>query len=182
MLPSEAKSSALYKYALKSTRLSPVQWYANKTIGVNSLKKTVKELTKQAGLVGHYTNHSLRSTAVTRMYNQGLDKQVIKEVTGHKSDTIRTYKRTSDNLLKTASNVIGGQGDEQVFDIDKEPLGEPERKPKLSPGGPGTRIHKQGCTKCKGTECGPMCQFLKNLDAHRDRKVKKMRLSLKYKN
>ncbi len=174
MLPSEAKSSALYKYALKSTRLSPVQWYANKTIGVNSLKKTVKELTKQAGLVGHYTNHSLRSTAVTRMYNQGLDKQVIKEVTGHKSDTIRTYKRTSDNLLKTASNVIGGQGDEQVFDIDKEPLGEPERKPKLSLGGPGARIHKQGCTKCKGTECGPMCQFLKNLDAHHDRKVKKM--------
>ncbi len=58
LLPSEGKSSALYKYALKSTKLSPIQWYANKSIGVNALKKTVKELTKQAGLVGHYTNHS----------------------------------------------------------------------------------------------------------------------------
>ncbi len=68
LLPSEGKLSVLYKYALKSTKLSPVQWYANKPIGVNALKKTVKELTRQAGLAGHYTNHSLRSTAATTMY------------------------------------------------------------------------------------------------------------------
>ncbi len=182
LLPSEAKSSTLYKYALKSTRLSPVQWYADKPIGVNALKKTVKELTKQAGLVGHYTNHSLQSTAATRMYNQGLDEQVIKEVTGHKSDAVQAYKRMSDNLLKAASNVIGGKSEPKEFDIDSVKLEKPQEKDTVVPGGPGSRIHKLNCTNCKGDQCGQMCRFLQNLEVHRDRKVKKMWLSLKYKN
>ncbi len=98
---------------------------------------------------------------------------------GHRSDTIRAYKRTSDNLLKKASEVIGSKAEE--FNIDKIPLEPPEPKDVLVPGGPGAKIHKMECTQCKSGECGPMCKFLKNLDVHKDRKVKKVRLSLKYK-
>ncbi len=67
-------------------------------MGVNSLKKIVSTLAKEAGLVGHFTNHSLRAMAATRMYNGGVDEQVIKEITGHKSDSVRAYKHTSDGM------------------------------------------------------------------------------------
>ncbi len=115
------------------------------------------------------------------MYDHGVDEQVIKEVTGHRSDAVWAYKRTSDNLLKKALEVIGAQAPTPEFDIDKIPLGPPEPKDVVVPGGPGSKIHKLECTQCITGQCGQMCRFLKNLDAHKDCKVKKVHLSLKYK-
>ena len=40
---------------------------------------------KEAGLQGFFTNHSWRATAATRMYESGLDEQLIMERTGHTS-------------------------------------------------------------------------------------------------
>ncbi len=85
LLPKNPKSLALYKYGLRSPK-SPVTWYADKPVGVNILKKNVSCLTAGAGLCGCFTNHSLRATAATRLFHKGFDEQVIKEVTGHRSD------------------------------------------------------------------------------------------------
>ena len=35
--------------------------------------------------------------------------QIIKEVTGHHSDCVRTYKRTSDKIRENASKIISGK-------------------------------------------------------------------------
>ena len=40
---------------------------------------------KKAGIVGYYTNHSLRATAATRLQHHNIEEQQIMERTGHRS-------------------------------------------------------------------------------------------------
>ena len=55
-------------------------------------------LCKQAGITGFKTNPSLGATAATRLYQSGVDEQLVMERTGHRSlDGIQHYKRTSDD-------------------------------------------------------------------------------------
>ena len=42
-------------------------WYRKNRVGVNMLKKFIPELCKGAGLSAHYTSHSLRAPAITRI-------------------------------------------------------------------------------------------------------------------
>ena len=60
-------------------------WYARAKVGVNTLKNFMPDLSKEAGLSVHYTNHSLRATAITRMYEGGIPENLISEKSGHKS-------------------------------------------------------------------------------------------------
>ena len=59
-----------------------------------------------AGLPGFYSNHSLRSTAATKLYCCNIDEQLIQEIMGHRSLAIRQYKRTCDSQHKMASNLL----------------------------------------------------------------------------
>ena len=45
------------------------------------LATTVKRLCRKAGISGYKTNHSLRVTAATRLFREGLDEQLI--ITDH---------------------------------------------------------------------------------------------------
>ncbi len=129
-------------------------WYTEKPLGVNALKKIVSNLTQKAGLVGHFSNHSLRASAATRMYEQGVDEQTIKHITGHKSDAIQSYKHVNSNLLKQAGMSI------------------------VNP----SEAHKGKCLlKDKDGKCPPACELLKKIDDKcAQSKVKKVKLSLKY--
>ena len=70
---------------------------------------SVKKLFTAAGMDGGYTNHSLRATAATRLFNSGIDEQLIMLRTGHSSvDAVRLYKRTNERLLETTSAVLNG--------------------------------------------------------------------------
>lgn len=68
----------------------------------------MKKLCSNAGLVGYFTNHSLRATAATRMYSADLPEQLICEKTGHRSEAVREYKRTSTIQQQEASDVVQG--------------------------------------------------------------------------
>ena len=55
-----------------------------------------------AGLSIRYTNHSLRATSVTRMYNTGVPQKI-----GHKSlKALRAYERTSTTQQKTVGESL----------------------------------------------------------------------------
>ena len=60
-------------------------WYKDTPVGVNTLQKVVKSVCAQAGLNGHFTNQSLKSTSATRMFQRDTEEQVIQEFTGHRS-------------------------------------------------------------------------------------------------
>lgn len=49
-------------------------WYSARPLGHHSLGRTVARLCKTAGITGFKTNHSLRATAVTRLYQSGVDE------------------------------------------------------------------------------------------------------------
>ncbi|XP_071093222.1 uncharacterized protein [Haliotis cracherodii] len=81
------------------------KWYLQTPDGHNTLKVTVKRLCKEADLEGTKTNHSLRATAATRLYQANVDERMICEITGHKSEAMRSYKRTSDVLKANMSDI-----------------------------------------------------------------------------
>ena len=49
------------------------------------LYKFIPEMCKKAGISLFKTNHSLRATLATSLYEKGVDEQLIMEHTGHKS-------------------------------------------------------------------------------------------------
>ena len=107
ILPKDRKCESLYLQPKK--KYSGVSWYLDKPVGVNTLREVVKNLCEKSGMSGHFTNHSLRSSAVTRMYQGGVDEQVIQEITGHRSLAVRSYKRTCENQKCIASQIVSGE-------------------------------------------------------------------------
>ena len=81
-------------------------WYVNRPVGINRLRSAVGDMCRLAGLSGYYTNHSLRSMATTKLYQNNIDEQIIMEITGHRSTAVRAYKRTSDKQRKEASQCL----------------------------------------------------------------------------
>jgi integrase len=66
-------------------RLESDEWYLRSAVGHNVLAGTVAHLFKSAGIVGHYSNHSLHANSATRLFDSGLDEQLIMARTGHTS-------------------------------------------------------------------------------------------------
>ena len=99
-------------------------------VGHNTLSKTVHRLCNMAGINGYKTNHSLRVTTATRLFQSGVDEQLIMARTGHRSlDGIRTYKRVSDEQHKQVSAILNNTG-ESTSNEGTNPI---PNKQKLSP-------------------------------------------------
>ncbi len=107
----ECKTVALYLHPIEN--YTPMSWYYKCPVGVNTLQDVVKKLCQKAGLEGHYTNHLLRSTCVTRIHQAGVDEQLIAEVTGHRSLAICLYKHLNDQQRRAASSTLSQPCDMQ---------------------------------------------------------------------
>ena len=82
-------------------------WYSKVPVGHNTLSATVGRICKQGGLTGFKTNHSLRVTNATRLFQSGMDEQLIMSNTGHRSvDGVRSYKRIGEDQKKAISQVL----------------------------------------------------------------------------
>lgn len=84
-------------------------WYRPVAIGKNTISKVVSRMCASAGLGGYRTNHSLRATSATRLFGEEFDEQLICETTGHRSTSVRSYKRTSDHQHKAISATLYGK-------------------------------------------------------------------------
>lgn len=104
--PSEKCSPAFYLRPL--SKPTGYVWYSSQPVGFHQLTRTVKRLCREADMTGHFTNHSLRATAASRLYRQNFDEQLICETTGHRSSAVRSYKRTSDGQRKAISAALAG--------------------------------------------------------------------------
>ena len=63
-----------------------------------------------ANITGNFTNHSLRSSATTRLFSAHVDEQLIVSRNGHTSTKwVRSYKRMSDQLLQETSTVLNSK-------------------------------------------------------------------------
>ncbi len=152
---------------------------------MNAIKQTVKKLAEQAGLKGKFTNHSLHATCAMRLFEAGVDEQLIKCVTGHRSEAVRDYKRESAQLISEAQKKVSctvskaevsetpEYKEPPEFDIDKIPCSGEWIEYKV--GDKHAACHKNPCL---GGKCGPLCNVVKQIDELA--KVKKLKLSLKY--
>ena len=108
LIPYGGVKCNLYVQSMKRPR--PNCWYTTQPVGINKLRKTVWSLLKNAGLDGFFTNHSLRRTCATRLFQAGQSIKLVKEITGHISDAVYKYQETSDEQRMHLSKIIQGTG------------------------------------------------------------------------
>ena len=98
------KKNNFYLQSLRNTH--PKQWYGREVVGQNRVKEVVKELLSSAKIDGYFTNHSLRRTGGSRLFQAGVERKLVKEVTGHRSDAVDCYQITSEEQRAMLSNII----------------------------------------------------------------------------
>ena len=55
---------------------------------------------------GNFKNHSMRKSTCTRLFRKGVDPQLIKEQTGHKSESVMLYKKSNFQQKKEVSDML----------------------------------------------------------------------------
>ena len=101
--PENAPDEAFY---LQPERKWTTNW-ATRATGHNPLGKTVKQLCVKVGIEGFFTNHSLRRSCASRLFQEGTEEQVIMSVTGHRSvDGVKSYIMISDKQLQATSDIL----------------------------------------------------------------------------
>ena len=85
--PKDSLLNAFYLRPLQKFKGKSV-WYSAVPLGHNKLNSMGKIMMSEAGVEGYYTNHSLRATAVSRLFQNDVHEKLIKEVTGHRSDAL----------------------------------------------------------------------------------------------
>ena len=103
-------------YLQSLTKTNPAQWYAEQVVGINSLKKVIKNLLGCANIESYFTNHSLRRTGSTRLFQAGIERKIVKEVTGHSSDAVDAYQITSELQREEVSKVLQCKDNDKCYE------------------------------------------------------------------
>ena len=109
LLPAVKSETSKHNFYLRSMeRPNPSQWYTSQVVGLNTLRKTVGQLLKDSKFDGYFTNHSLRRSNINCLFHAGVDKKLIREISGHRSDAIDKYSETSNAQRRHISNILAG--------------------------------------------------------------------------
>ena len=79
-------------------------------MGENSIGKVISNMMAEAGYEGFFSGHCLRCTRGSRLFQAGVQHNLIKECTGHASDPVDAYQITSDKQCSTISKILPGNG------------------------------------------------------------------------
>ena len=94
-------------------------WYSRFPVGKNVLASTVENMMEAAGIEGNFSNNSLRATTASRLYSKNVDKQLISEQTGHRSNAIRRYKHSSIQEKMEISKLLHAIPSTQAGNVPK---------------------------------------------------------------
>ena len=90
-------------------------------VGHNKIVSTVKKLCAEVGVEGYKTNHSLRRTAATRLFQAGYDEQLIMDVTRHRStDGVMEYNEVCLDQRKALSDIIQNPRKKVKHDVEPQ--------------------------------------------------------------
>ena len=103
----------------ESTSASPVApWFEERVLGKATLAHMVKNMCAEAGIAGNKTNHSLRATGATRMFEGNVPEKIIQQRTGHRSvEALRTYQHTSVHQHKAVSCLLAAPKKSDFIDL-----------------------------------------------------------------
>ena len=86
-------------------------WYSAVPVGKNTLAVKVKRMCESASIGGNKTNHSLRATGATTLFEQGVPEKIIQQRTAHRNiDALRVYERTNMQQHQQVSNLLAKRG------------------------------------------------------------------------
>ena len=119
-------------------------WYTTTPVGRNTLSLMIRNMCHDIGISGKKTNHSLRATSVTKMFQAQVPEKIIQERTGHRSlAPLRMYERTTEEQHKAASTILSSSF-EQTF---QQTLNTPQAPFQNSaPGQPSFNYNMTACT------------------------------------
>ena len=119
-------------------------WYTTTPVGKNTLALMIRNMCHDIGISGKKTNHSLRATSVTKMFQAQVPEKIIQERTGHRSlAALRMYERTTEEQHKAASTILSSSF-EQTF---QQTLNTPQAPfQKGAPGQPSFNYNMTACT------------------------------------
>ena len=94
-------------FYMKPLRHEPSKpWYAAQPCGKNKLVGMVKSMFAMIGVSGK-TNHSLRATGASMMFQAGVPEKIVQERTGHRSlEALRMYECTTITQHMEVSRVL----------------------------------------------------------------------------
>ena len=95
-------------------RTTPTTWYAEQVVGQQTLSKVVKKMMESAEISGYFTNHSARRTGGTQLFRAGVERKLVKEATGHRSDAVDKYQITSEEQRAILSDIIANNPKKSV--------------------------------------------------------------------
>jgi len=75
LCPIDRPNGAFYLKPLDNPKAGV--WFSKTAIGHNTLAKAIKRLCEVAGIKGYFTNHSLRACTATRLFEAGVNEQLI---------------------------------------------------------------------------------------------------------
>ena len=61
---------------------------------------------KKGVIEENFKNHSMRKSTCTRLFRKGMDPQLIKEQTRHKSEVVMLYKKSNLQQKKEVSDML----------------------------------------------------------------------------
>ena len=95
-------------------------WYKNCPMGSRQIGTFMARISETAGLSRRYTNHSIRSTCITVLDEQGFDSRDICNVSGHQNESsIRTYiGRPNDSKKQKLSDALSSAIGQPPVDLN----------------------------------------------------------------
>ena len=78
-------------------------------MGERYLGNRMSTIAKEAGLVGHFTNHSVRKTTITQLVHAGVHPTQVAQLSGHKNvSSINNYSAASVGQQKNMCSILQG--------------------------------------------------------------------------
>ena len=100
-------------------------WFWDDPLPKVKLQSMVKDMFKDAKIEGRFTNHSLRATGTTALFDAGVSEAVIQKRTGHKSiSALRQYERITTTQNQLVASILQPEptGDQFDFNFTQEDL------------------------------------------------------------
>ena len=101
-------------------------WYTDVPVFHNTLGKFLKEISKESGInTVNRSNHSLRTTAISGMYENQVPHKLIVERSGHLSvSVLLPYEHATVTQKKAVCDALLGKPMVEVSNKEKKPDGE----------------------------------------------------------
>ena len=105
----EKAGQALFQTPNHHFKKAESRWFRNEPLGKNTIAKLTENISSKAELSERYTNHSIRASTITALYQRGVDAKQICAITKHKverslshyiSQTTSEQKRQCSRLLQ----------------------------------------------------------------------------------